>query len=79
MDAIDSGIPGAQIKQSPLAVRVDAALAQSKPQGPTLDDISELCEEFEFHLDSNGEYSDTLESAEALWEICHAVLARWGK
>lgn len=49
-----------------------------EPQGPTLDDISELCEEFEFHLDGNGEYNNDLESAEALWEICHAVLARWG-
>jgi hypothetical protein len=35
MDAIDSGIPVERIKQSPLAVRVDAALAQPEPQGPT--------------------------------------------
>jgi hypothetical protein len=33
MDAIDSGIPVERIKQSPLAVRVDAALAQREPQG----------------------------------------------
>ena len=61
-----------------LIYRARAAIAQPEPQGPTFDDISELCEEFEFHLDGNGEYNDTLESAEALWEICHAVLARWG-
>jgi len=36
MDAIDSGIPVERIKQSPLAVRVDAALAQPEPQGPKL-------------------------------------------
>jgi hypothetical protein len=35
MDAIDSGVPVERIKQSPLAVRVDAALAQPEPQGPT--------------------------------------------
>jgi hypothetical protein len=60
-----------------LVAQARALLAQPEPQGPTLDDISELCEEFEFHLDGNGEYNDDLESAEALWEICHAVLARW--
>jgi hypothetical protein len=38
MDAIDSGIPVERIKQSPLAVRVDAALAQPEPVGPTDDD-----------------------------------------
>ena len=32
MDAIDSGIPVERIKQSPLAVRIDAALAQPEPQ-----------------------------------------------
>jgi hypothetical protein len=61
-----------------LVNRARTVLAHHEPQGPTLDDISELCEEFEFHLDGNGEYNDDLESAEALWEICHAVLARWG-
>ena len=59
--------------------RARAALAQPEPVAPTIDDISELCEEFEFHLDGNGEYNDDLESAEALWEICRAVLARWGQ
>ena len=47
MDAIDSGIPVERIKQSPLAVRVDAALAQPEPQGPPkncwLDDEPYLC------------------------------------
>jgi hypothetical protein len=44
MDAIDSGIPTERIKQSPLAVRVDAALAQPEPQGPMpeVDDILRL-------------------------------------
>jgi hypothetical protein len=32
MDAIDSGVSVELIKQSPLAVRVDAALAQPEPQ-----------------------------------------------
>jgi hypothetical protein len=35
MDAIDSGIPVERMKQSPLAVRVDAALAQPEPEGVT--------------------------------------------
>jgi hypothetical protein len=39
MDAIDSGIPRGRIKQSPLAVRVDAALAQPEPQGPTDEEL----------------------------------------
>jgi hypothetical protein len=44
MDAIDSGVPVERIKQSPLAVRVDAALAQPEPQGPMpeVDDILRL-------------------------------------
>ena len=58
-----------------LATEARAALAQPEPQGPTLDDVSELCEEFGFHLD---ESYDNLESAEALWEIFRAVLSRWG-
>ena len=52
-----------------------AALTQPEPQGPTLDDVSELCEEFGFHLD---ESYDNLKSAEALWEMFRAVLQRWG-
>jgi hypothetical protein len=63
-------------KTHPLANEARAALAQPEPQGPTLDDVSELCEEFGFHLD---ESYDNLESAEALWEMFRAAIARWGK
>ena len=56
-------------------IRARAALAAPE-QGPTLDDVSELCDEFGFYLE--GSY-DNLESAEALWEIIHAVLQRWGR
>ena len=59
-----------------LADEARAALTQPEPQGPTLDDVSELCEEFGFHLD---ESYDNLESAEALWEMFRAVVARWGR
>jgi len=45
MDAIDSGISVDFIKQSPLAVRVDAALAQPEPQGPTDEKLLELMPE----------------------------------
>jgi hypothetical protein len=55
-----------------LTERTRVALNEPKLAGPTLDCISELCEEFGFAL------NDDLESAEILWEICHAVLARWG-
>ncbi len=59
-----------------LVDRARAALAQPNPQGPTLDDVSELCEEFGFHLD---ESYDNLESAEAWWEMFRAAIARWGR
>jgi hypothetical protein len=59
-----------------ILTRARAALSQPEPQGPTLDDVSELCEEFGFHLD---ECYDDLESAEALWEMFRAVLTRWGR
>jgi len=39
MDAIDSDIPVERINQSPLAFRVDAALAQPEPQGPTDEEL----------------------------------------
>jgi hypothetical protein len=45
MDAIDSGIPVERMKQSPLAVRVDAALAQPEPQGPSDKELLELMPE----------------------------------
>jgi hypothetical protein len=70
MDAIDFGIPVELIKQSPLAVRVDAALAQPEPQGPTDEEIMEV-----FWEHQNG--------LEELWAddwpaAARAVLARWG-
>jgi hypothetical protein len=49
--------------------------SRPEPQGPTLDDVSALCEEFGFHLD---ESYDNLESVDALWKMFRAVLARWG-
>ena len=55
--------------------RARAALAEPEPEGPTLDDIYELCEEHEFIL-ADG-FSEE-ESIHALWEIARAVLARWG-
>jgi hypothetical protein len=71
--------PKASAKATRLAAFVERLAAEPEPVGPTLDDVSDLCEEFKFHLDGNGEYNDTLESAEALWEICRAVLARYGE
>jgi hypothetical protein len=64
MDAIDSGVPVERIKQSPLAVRVDAALAQPEPQGPTDAELWDLYQ----HLGSY--FSPT--------EFARTVLARWG-
>jgi hypothetical protein len=40
MDAIDAGIPAERIKQSPMAVLYDAAMAQSEPKWPTLGEVS---------------------------------------
>jgi hypothetical protein len=68
MDAIDSGIPVERIKQSPLAVRVDAALAQPEPQGPTAVELWELYDEM------GGVPED---SAWCL-NYARAALARWG-
>jgi hypothetical protein len=68
VDAIDSGIPVERIKQSPLAVRVDAALAQPAPQGPTDEELWELYDEM------GGVPED---SAWCL-NYARAVLARWG-
>jgi hypothetical protein len=71
MDAIDSGIPVERIKQSPLAVRVDAALAQPEPQGPSDQELLRIyrvatpCYQVE-------EYKRELDFA-------RAVLARWGR
>jgi len=68
MDAIDSGIPRGRIKQSPLAVRVDAALAQPDPQGPTESDVTEL---FYRHMGEGSQVGFENAVAEAL--------ARWGR
>jgi hypothetical protein len=72
MDAIDSGIPVERIKQSPLAVRVDAALAQPEPQGPTDDAWQEFIEQVQRaqHVAiREGECPrfDLVECALALW------------
>ena len=53
-----------------------AALSQPEPEGPTLDDIYELCEEYEFIL-ADGTSEE--ESTYVLWEIARAVLARWNR
>jgi hypothetical protein len=66
MDAIDSGIPTERIKQSPLAVRVDAALAQPEPQGPTVMQILALSDEIE------AEELGTI-------DLVRRALARWGR
>jgi hypothetical protein len=48
-----------------------------EPQGPTLDDIVELCAEHEFILGIDGANEE--ESAKGLLEIARAALARWGR
>lgn len=52
------------------------ALAEPEPEEPTLDDIWELCEEHGFVLGIDGANEE--ESANSLWAIARAVLARWG-
>jgi hypothetical protein len=70
MDAIDSGIPSQQLKQSPLAVCVDAALAQPEPQGATDKELHQLwLDLYAFH---EGPTSGDVA------EIARAALARWG-
>jgi hypothetical protein len=71
MDAIDSGIPRGRIKQSPLAVRVDAALAQPAPQGPSDEDLDDLANEM---LDWNCEGWRAYARA-----AIAADRARWGR
>jgi hypothetical protein len=86
MDAIDSGIPTERIKQSPLAVRVDAALAQPKPQGPTFIEVMQLADDFfTFRGNSHGdaffatEITAKTDPGQALEQFARAVLARWGE
>ena len=52
--------------------------AQAVPQqGPTLDDISELCDEFNFPL-GEDEAGSTLCQAIRLWEMANALITRYG-
>jgi hypothetical protein len=67
MDAIDSGIPVERIKQSPLAVRVDAALSHPEPQVPTDEELYDL-------WDQEGPEADFQECR----RFARAVLSRWG-
>jgi hypothetical protein len=69
MDAIDSGISTERIKQSPLAIRVDAALAQPEPLGPTDEELLFAYDEFDL-----ADSGDT----DVLVRGLRAVLARWG-
>lgn len=71
MDAIDSGIPCERIKQSPLAVRVDAALAHPEPQGPSKHEL------FDLLMQAGG--ATQCVSVEWLEPFADAVLARWGR
>jgi hypothetical protein len=68
MDAIDSGIPVERIKQSPLAVRVDAALAQPEPEGATDAELIMMW--------ATTRYIDQPEGGLAYGR---SVLTRWGR
>jgi hypothetical protein len=76
MDAIDSGVPVERIKQSPLAVRVDATLAQPEPQGPTDEEIYKLALDGDFLIDVGDGFSCMVQDEV---EFARAVLARWGR
>jgi hypothetical protein len=75
MDAIDSCIPAERIKQSPLAVRVDAALAQPEPQGPTDKELLGLWEQWNVGWDPQRGPVITPHPV----EFARAILARWGR
>ena len=49
------------------------ALAEPEPEGPTYDDLSNLCSQHGLDVDSWP-----LEKFDTFWEITRAVLARWG-
>jgi hypothetical protein len=76
MDAIDSGIPVERIKQSPLAVRVDAALAQPEPQGPmpTDEELMSL-----YGVETSCYHGFLAEEFRQELDFARAVLARWGR
>jgi hypothetical protein len=57
--------------------RARAALSAAPQQGPTIDDISELCDEFNLPL-SEDEAGSTLCKAIRLWEMANAILTRYG-
>ena len=77
MDAIDSGIPVERIKQSPLAVRVDAALAQPEPQGVSDEEIRLFVEKTRTDwikaVTQKGLDPDDFDVV-----LARAALARWG-
>ena len=79
MDAIDSGIPVERIKHSPLAVRVDAALDQPEPQGPTDEELTLVyaCAVAAAVGNKRGPFK-TEEAEAAQLAGLRAVLARWG-
>ncbi len=79
MDAIDSGIPSQQIKQSPLAVRVDAALAQPEPQGPTDEEARELANDLGITRGYFDHECGLHISCADLAPFAESVLARWGR
>ena len=60
-------------KQADVIVRARALLAQPVAEGPTDEDVFDLCEDLGFEM-SNFE-----ESAGILLEMFRAVLARWGR
>ena len=68
MDAIDSGIPVERIKQSPLAVRVDAALAQPEPEGLSDQEL------YDYWIGTSPEFG----CADPVG-FARAVLARYGR
>lgn len=78
MDAIDSGIPRGRIKQSPLAVRVDAALAQPEPQRPTDEELDEFTIYWWGSETDERSVSDVIECG-SMAAYARAVLARWGR
>jgi hypothetical protein len=60
------------LKEQALQALDLAALAESEPEGPTLDEIDDLCAEHSFF------YEDS-KSLECLLLIITDALARWGK
>jgi hypothetical protein len=79
MDAIDSGIPVERIKRSPLAVRIDAALAQPEPVGPTGEELlglDELKAAWNSQADAFNSW-DELGVEEIIWFAQQQALTRY--